>query len=87
MLEQALELHKPAHTQHRLCWLEAGYCLERGVLVGLQRLGSPPRAAPPVLGQALLGGGTDPLGGGPFRSLCGPGVAVMPFLPMRSRQP
>ncbi|MFN9624275.1 MAG: phage tail protein [Cyanobacteriota bacterium] len=87
VLEQALELHKPAHTQHRLCWLEAGFCLERGVLVGLHRLGRPARAAPPVLGQALLGGGTDPLGGGPSRPFCGPGVAVMPFLPMRSRQP
>jgi len=87
VLEQALELHKPAHTLHELCWLEAGTCLERGVLVGLQRLGLAPRASPPVLGQALLGGGTDPLGGAPSSHPCGPDMAVMPFLPMRSRQP
>ena len=87
VLEQALELHKPAHTLHELCWLEAGYCLEQGVRVGLHRLGPSPRASPPVLGQALLGGGTDPLPGGPGPDSCGPGVAVPPFLPMRSRQP
>lgn len=87
VLEQALELHKPAHTLHELCWLEAGFCLERGVLVGLQRLGLAPRASPPVLGQALLGGGTDPLGGAPSSHPCGPETAVMPFLPMRPRQP
>jgi phage tail-like protein len=85
VLEQALELHKPAHTVHQLCWLEAGYCLGRGVRVGLHRLGLSPRAAPPVLGQALLGGGTDPLGGAPASHPCGPGLAVLPFLPMRSR--
>ncbi|MFN9635680.1 MAG: phage tail protein [Synechococcaceae cyanobacterium] len=87
VLQQALELHKPAHTLHQLCWLEAGLCLERGVLVGLHRLGASPRAAPPVLGQALLGGGTDPLGGAATSDPCGPGLAVLPFLPLRSRQP
>jgi phage tail-like protein len=87
VLEQALELHKPAHTLHQLCWIEAGYCLDRGVRVGLHRLGLSPRAAPPVLGQALLGSGTDPLGGASASHPCGPGLAVMPFLPMRSRQP
>lgn len=87
VLEQALELHKPAHTLHELCWLEAGTCLERGVLVGLHRLGLAPRASPPVLGQALLGGGSDPLGGAPSSHPCGPDMAVMPFLPMRPRQP
>jgi phage tail-like protein len=87
VLVQALEAHKPAHTEHRLCWLEAGYCLEQGVRVGLHRLGHPARAAPPVLGQALLGGGTDPLPGGPGPHPCGPGVAVLPFLPTPSRQP
>lgn len=87
VLEQALELHKPAHTVHELCWLEAGICLDRGVLVGLQRLGLASRASPPVLGQALLGGGSDPLGGAPSSHSCGPDMAVMPFLPMRSRQP
>ena len=87
VLEQALELHKPAHTLHELCWLEAGTCLERGVLVGVHRLGLAPRASPPVLGQALLGGGSDPLGGAPSSHPCGPDMAVMPFLPMRPRQP
>jgi phage tail-like protein len=87
VLVQALEAHKPAHTEHRLCWLEAGYCLEQGVRVGLHRLSHPARAAPPVLGQALLGGGTDPLPGGPGPNPCGPGVAVIPFLPTPSRQP
>lgn len=87
VLEQALQAHKPAHTLHQLCWIEAGYCLAQGVRVGLHRLGPSPRAAPPVLGQALLGGGTDPLPGGPGPDPCGPGVAVPPFLPMRSRQP
>lgn len=87
VLEQALEAHKPAHTLHQLCWIEAGYCLAQGVRVGLHRLGQPPRASPPVLGQALLGGGTDPLPGGPGSDHCGPGVAVPPFLPLRSRPP
>jgi phage tail-like protein len=87
VLEQALESHRPAHTLHSLCWLEAGACLERGVRVGLHRLGRPARAAPPVLGQALLGGGTGSLPCGPGPIPCGPGVAVMPFLPIRSRQP
>jgi phage tail-like protein len=87
VLEQALQAHKPAHTLHQLCWIEAGYCLAQGVRVGLHRLGPSSRASPPVLGQALLGGGTDPLPGGPDPDCCGPGVAVLPFLPMRSRQP
>lgn len=87
VLEQALQAHKPAHTLHQLCWIDAGYCLAQGVRVGLHRLGPSPRASPPVLGQALLGGGTDPLPGGPGPDSCGPGVAVLPFLPMRSRQP
>lgn len=78
VLQQALEANKPAHTLHNLCWIEAGYRLGRGVRVGLHRLGPPSRAAPPVLGQALLGGGTDPLPGGPGQH---------PFLPTRSRQP
>jgi hypothetical protein len=55
--------------------------------VGLHRLGPSSRASPPVLGQALLGGGTDPLPGGHDPDSCGPGVAVLPFLPMRSSQP
>jgi hypothetical protein len=87
VLEQALEWHKPAHTSHQLCWIEAGACLDRGVRVGLHRLGLSPRAAPPVLGQALLGGGTEPLGGAGSSQPRGPDLAVMPFLPMRSRQP
>lgn len=85
VLEQALELHKPAHTLHKLCWIEAGFCLRQGVLVGLHRLGRPARAAPPVLGQALLGGGTAPLSGGSGRQFCGPGVAVLPVLPLPPR--
>lgn len=87
VLEQALQAHKPAHTLHQLCWVEAGYCLASGVRVGLHRLGPSSRGSPPVLGQALLGGGTDPLPGGPGPDPCGPGVAVLPFLPLRSRQP
>jgi phage tail-like protein len=87
VLEQALQAHKPAHTLHQFCWIEAGYCLAQGVRVGLHRLGPSSRASPPVLGQALLGGGTDPLPGGLDPDSCGPGVAVLPFLPMRSRQP
>lgn len=87
VLEQALQAHKPAHTLHQFCWIEAGYCLAQGVRVGLHRLGLSSRASPPVLGQALLGGGTDPLPGGHDPDSCGPGVAVLPFLPMRSRQP
>lgn len=87
VLETAIEAAKPAHTLHRLCWIEAGFCLGQSSRVGLHSLGRPARAAPPVLGRALLGGGTAPMGGSHSANPCGTGVAVLPFLPHHSRVP
>ncbi|WP_270939233.1 phage tail protein, partial [Falsiroseomonas oryzae] len=39
VLELATETHKPAHTLHRFCWLDAGFRLGAGSLVGIARIG------------------------------------------------
>jgi phage tail-like protein len=54
VLELAIEANKPAHTLHRLCWLDAGYRLGTASLVGISRLGPVERPAPAVLGSAVL---------------------------------
>jgi phage tail-like protein len=56
VLELATETHKPAHTIHSLCWLDAGFRLGQGSLVGIARLGPRPAFAPAVL-EAPLGAG------------------------------
>ena len=58
VLELAIETHKPAHTIHRLCWLDAGYRVGSASLVGISHLGSVRRPAPAVLGDAVLSGFT-----------------------------
>lgn len=58
VLEAAIEDNKPAHTVHRLCWLDAGYRVGSASLVGLSYLGPRDRAAPAVLGEATLSGFT-----------------------------
>jgi len=54
VLELAIETHKPAHTIHRLCWLDAGYRVGSASLVGISHLGAAHRSAPAVLGDAVL---------------------------------
>lgn len=56
VLAHAIETHKPAHTIHTLCWLDAGFRLGQGSLVGIARLGPRPAFAPAVL-EAPLGAG------------------------------
>jgi phage tail-like protein len=56
VLELATETHKPAHTIHALCWLDAGFRLGQGSLVGIARIGPRPGFQPAVL-DAPLGGG------------------------------
>jgi phage tail-like protein len=54
VLELAIETHKPAHTIHRLCWLDAGYRVGSASLVGISHLGAAHGSAPAVLGDAVL---------------------------------
>lgn len=54
VLEWAIECNKPAHTVHRLCWLDAGFRVGRASLVGLSALGPVERSRPAVVGEALL---------------------------------
>lgn len=54
VLERAIECNKPAHTLHRLCWLDAGFRVGRASLVGLSALGPVSRSQPAILGEALL---------------------------------
>ncbi len=54
VLEEAIENNKPAHTLHRLCWLDAGYRVGSASLVGISHLGARERASPAVLGRATL---------------------------------
>jgi phage tail-like protein len=55
VLELATETHKPAHTIHAFCWLDAGFRLGAGSLVGLSRIGPRDSFAPGVIGRATLG--------------------------------
>jgi len=55
VLCQAIEFNKPAHTLHRLCWVNTGYRIGTTSLVGIHSLGNTPRAAPTVVGDAVLG--------------------------------
>ncbi len=57
VLELATETHKPAHTIHTLCWLDAGFRLGAGSLAGIARIGPRPGFAPGVIGRAPLGAG------------------------------
>jgi phage tail-like protein len=54
VLELAIETAKPAHTLHRLCWLDAGFRVGSASLVGISHLGPVDRAEPAVLGSAVL---------------------------------
>jgi phage tail-like protein len=56
VLDLATETHKPAHTIHQLCWLDAGFRLGAGSLVGIARIGAREGFRPAVLGAPL---GTD----------------------------
>jgi len=54
VLELAIETSKPAHTLHRLCWLDAGFRVGSASLVGVSHLGPVDKAEPAVLGSAVL---------------------------------
>lgn len=54
VLEQAIERHKPAHTLHRLCWLDAGFRVGSASLVGISAIGPKDCPRPAVLGSAVL---------------------------------
>ena len=54
VLELALETHKPAHTVHRLCWLDSGFRVGSASLVGISPLGPVDRPKAAVLGRAVL---------------------------------
>ncbi len=55
VLELATETHKPAHTIHTLCWLDAGFRLGAGSLVGIARIGPRDGFETGVIGRATLG--------------------------------
>jgi phage tail-like protein len=57
VLELATETHKPAHTIHTLCWLDAGFRLGAGSLAGIARIGPREGFEPGVIGRAPLGAG------------------------------
>ena len=46
VLDLAIERNKPAHTLHRLCWLDAGFRVGSASLVGISHLGPVDRAQP-----------------------------------------
>ena len=54
VLELAVENNKPAHTLHRLCWLDAGFRVGSASLVGISHLGPVDQPVPAVLGDAVL---------------------------------
>ena len=54
VLDLAIQTNKPAHTIHRLCWVDTGYRIGRSSMVGISMLGNTVRAAPAVLGGATL---------------------------------
>ncbi len=58
VLADAIELHKPAHTIHDMCWLDAGFRLGSASMVGISRIGARAAFAPGVLGTAALAGAT-----------------------------
>lgn len=58
VLADAIEQHKPAHTIHEMCWLDAGFRLGAAAMVGVSRLGGRAAHAPGVLGSAVLAGAT-----------------------------
>ena len=92
VLEQALEASKPAHTLHRICWVDGGYRLGRSSFVGLSGPGpSSPSSWPAVLDRAVLGGATT-VGSREARSRAGPpegrdGHPVHPSLPFLPSSP
>jgi phage tail-like protein len=56
VLDLAIETNKPAHTLHALCWLDAGFRLGEGSLVGIAPIGGRPEFAPAILdARAPLG--------------------------------
>lgn len=55
LIVEAIEANKPAHTLHRLCWLDAGFQLDRAAMIGIARLGQPRGFELGVLGAAVLG--------------------------------
>lgn len=58
VLDLAVETNKPAHTLHALCWLDAGFRLGEGSLIGIAPIGGRPEFAPAILGsRAPLGAG------------------------------
>ncbi|CAB5162293.1 hypothetical protein D3OALGB2SA_5501 [Olavius algarvensis associated proteobacterium Delta 3] len=57
ILEQATENNKPAHTLHRLCWLDAGFRLGSNAYLGIgTQITEGDAFRPPVLNQATLAG-------------------------------
>ena len=59
VLDRAVELNKPAHTLHTLCWMDSGMRLGSASYVGLSTL--PGAAAPPptmTVGPGVLGATT-----------------------------
>jgi len=58
VLDLAVETNKPAHTLHALCWLDAGFRLGEGSLIGIAPIGGHPEFAPAILdSRAPLGAG------------------------------
>jgi phage tail-like protein len=54
VIELATEMNKPAHTIHRLCWIDTGYRIGSSSLVGISSLGEATGPTPAVLGEATL---------------------------------
>ncbi len=56
VIEAAVESAKPAHTLHRLCWLDAGFRLGTNAYVGIgTRMAGVDRLQPAILGESPLG--------------------------------
>lgn len=58
VLDLAVETNKPAHTLHALCWLDAGFRLGEGSLVGIAPIAGRATFSPAILdSRAPLGAG------------------------------
>ncbi len=56
VLERAIEIHKPAHTIHEVCWLDAGFRLGTNTYTGVgTRVGCTDCWEPGIIGDATLG--------------------------------
>jgi phage tail-like protein len=83
VLDLATETNKPAHTIHEFCWLDAGFRLGAGSLIGIARIGEQPGFSPATLDAPLAANRTIGRAGHEDRLL----VGATPLTQHRTRWP